>query len=539
VTPERRWRRRVLVAAAAFWLVVLALAGNRYLTFASTQDQGTFNQVFWNGLHGRFFQGSLSSTLSYAVIRRGEPPDVSYRRLGQHFTPALLLWLPLYALWPGAAFLIVLQATLVAAGGLVLYGLARERLEPAVAGLIALAYYAAQGVIGPALSNFHDLCQVPVCAFGLLWALERRRWTLVWILAALLLAVREDTGMVLIGVGLYLLATRRHPRLGAALLVASAACMLVVTGVVMPRISPDISGRFMVERFPQILGGREASTLDLVTALALRPWMLLRELVTPVGPTLHYLIRHFVPLAFVPAVSGASWLAAGPVLAGLFVQGDSFPLQANVRYALTVVPGVFYGAVVWWSRHAAAIERAWLRRFWIGCAVASAIAALASNPHGTLSFLLPEEIRPGRFVPLSAQWERGRALWPLVRRVPPDASVSASIWLIPQLSSRRAITRYPHLSLRDDAGEVRPADFVAVDVPGWRGCDPAALERRGHVYAEVARVRTLIARERYGAVAFAAGVVLAQRGAPHDPAALAAWSQFLARCYPRLAARAG
>ncbi|MEL7476587.1 MAG: DUF2079 domain-containing protein, partial [Cyanobacteria bacterium J06555_12] len=102
-----------IAAAATFFTLTLILTLNRHLTLYSDYDQGIFNQVFWNNWHGRFFQSSLSSQLSTNVAHSGEAPEVFYRRLGQHFTPALLIWWPVYALFPNPATLTVLQVTLV------------------------------------------------------------------------------------------------------------------------------------------------------------------------------------------------------------------------------------------------------------------------------------------------------------------------------------------------------------------------------------------------------------------------------------------
>ena len=115
----------VAIAAIIFFLVTLSLTLHRHFTFYSSYDQGIFNQVFWNGTHGRFFQSTLSSQLSTNVVHSGEVPSVDYHRLGQHFTPALLFWLPIYYLFPNPATLTVLQAILVTAAGIVLYFLAR------------------------------------------------------------------------------------------------------------------------------------------------------------------------------------------------------------------------------------------------------------------------------------------------------------------------------------------------------------------------------------------------------------------------------
>jgi len=85
-----------------------------------------FNQVFWNNLHGRWFESSSALSTN---VHNNSFPDVGYRRLGQHFTPALLLWLPIYALFPSPATLLAIQVTLIAAASLLLYVLARVYLS--------------------------------------------------------------------------------------------------------------------------------------------------------------------------------------------------------------------------------------------------------------------------------------------------------------------------------------------------------------------------------------------------------------------------
>ncbi|MGB3559967.1 MAG: DUF2079 domain-containing protein, partial [Geitlerinemataceae cyanobacterium] len=76
------WFRLVVVGAIAFFGFCLILTLHRYYTFYASFDQGIFNQVFWNNAHGRFFQSSLSSSLSASVEQAGEYPQVFYHRLG-------------------------------------------------------------------------------------------------------------------------------------------------------------------------------------------------------------------------------------------------------------------------------------------------------------------------------------------------------------------------------------------------------------------------------------------------------------------------
>ncbi|WP_448573779.1 DUF2079 domain-containing protein [Trichothermofontia sp.] len=521
--------------ALIFLIIVLGLSLHRYFTFYTTNDQGIFNQVFWNNLHGHFFQSSLSSQLSTNVIHDGEVPTVYYHRLGQHFTPALLLWLPLYALWPSPAMLLVLQVGLATAAGLVLYVLARQRLSPQLATWIAASYYGANAVIGPALGNFYDACQLPLFVFGLLLGLEKRWYWLFWLGAILTLAIREDAGVVLVGIGAYLVLSKRDPGRGGLLVGLSIGYILLITGVVMPIFSADISRRFMIERFGQYVTTDDASTLAIIAAIARQPWQLFVELVTPVGATLGYLLGHGLPLAFVPAIAPASWVISGLPLLQILLQQGTEALSINVRYATPVIPGLFYGAILWWSQRlapsaATAIAGATgpslpsrrLRRFWAGCIALSLLFTLTANPHRAWYFLMPDSLQPWVYVSLPRQWHHVSQIHQVLAQIPPTASVSASRFLVPQVSGRRAVLQLPYLQVRDDQFQVINMEYAIADF--WNLSYQLAF---AGARAKLAETLTVFeqAQEQggYAVVAYADGVVLLQWQGVPKPTAIAAW----------------
>jgi uncharacterized membrane protein len=158
----------VLVAGALFALTGLLLQWWRLQVLTASYDQGIFLQTIWSGLHGHPFESTLSSQLSTNVIHAGEPPSLGYHRLGQHFTPALLLWVPLVGLL-GIWALPLVQVGLMTAAGFVLHRIARERLEdPWLAAFLACSFFGANAVIGPTWGNFTDLAQLPLAVL-LLW----------------------------------------------------------------------------------------------------------------------------------------------------------------------------------------------------------------------------------------------------------------------------------------------------------------------------------------------------------------------------------
>lgn len=527
------WFRLMLAGAIAFFGFCLILVVHRYYTFYASYDQGIFNQVFWNNAHGRFFQSSLSSSLSTNVIHAGEVPEVFYRRLGQHFTPALLLWLPIYALFPSPLTLSVLQVVLVTAAGIVLYCLARQYVESPIAALITLSFYAANAILGPTLGNFHDICQIPLFVFSLLLALEKRWWWLFWLLVPVILLVREDAGIGLFGIGVYLVLSRRHPRTGLALCTLSFGYMVLLTTAIMPLFSEDISKRFMLERFGQYAPGQEeASSVDIIWGILSNPFRLVGELVTPVDRTLLYLLGQWLPLAFVPAISPAAWAIAGFPLFKLFIGKGETVLSINIRYAMTVVPGLFYGAILWWSVHSSRFKKVAFRRFWVGCMVLSVTITLVSNPNRTLSFAIPDSFQPRVFVPLVSQWKHASQLYPLLAQIPPDASVSATTYLIPHLSSRRELLRLPMLELRDDSRQVVRVDYAIADLWQLQQYLPAFKVDRELFQTIVPQISNLIGTREYGILDFRDGAILLQRGLSSNAEALAAWQAFVGETAP-------
>lgn len=529
--PKNHFLKMLLVVAIAFFVLCLLFNLHRYYSFYASYDQGIFNQVFWNSMHGRFFQSSLSSALSTNVVHQGQVSEVYYHRLGQHFTPALLLWLPIYALFPSPIALTVLQVTLVTVAGLVLYILARQYLEPKLSAMISVSFYGANAVIGPTLANFHDICQIPLFVFSLLLAMEKRWWPLFWILAALILAVREDAGVVLFGVGFYLILSKRYPKIGLAVCTLSFAYMVALTNLIMPMFSEDISQRFMMERFGQYAEGNEASTLEILWGMISNPWRLVREIFTPFFATLKYLLGQWLPLAFVPAVAPASWIVAGFPLLKLFSAKGLSVLSITIRYAMTVVPGLFYGAILWWAKRESKIENSPVlsvkfQRFWAVCICLSLFFTFTSNPNRTFYFLVPDSVKPWVYVPAHQQWQHISQMRPLLDKIPDAASVAATTYIIPHLSSRRAILRFPRMEFRNDTKEVEKVQYIIVDLWRLNRYRVAFKSDRQRLETIVPRIEELYNSGEYGITNFRDGVVLLERGVVSNLDAVARWQDF-------------
>lgn len=516
-----RSNRTAWIAASIFAVAGCILQWWRMQSLTASMDQGILMQVLWNGLHGHPFESTLSSQLSTNVAHGGELPTLGYHRLGQHFTPTLALWIPLVGLM-GKWALPMLQVGLITAAGLVLHRLAKDELEPRLASWIPLAFYGANAVIAPCmLANFTDLSQLPLCAFILLLGLKRKSLWLALPASLAMPLIREDTGVVLVGIGLWLFIRERERwPMAAALILYGGSWVLIVTNILMPLFSDDNSKRFMVENFGQYIEGqKEASSLE-VLGLALRqPWILLRELVSPPVGTATYLIAQGLPLLFVPYLSLDSWMLMGLPLTGLLLaQGFNDPLSISIRYTYLVIPGLFAGTIFWWKSHQNIFKNRRLRRFWTAAILLSTIFTLTANPYKSLSWLIPDSIHPWIYRSPQSQFEHGRIAINLINTIPEKGTVAATTGLVPHLAAREVLVRFPYnTNYIDRGGREKPAEWIAVDMHNQLKFKAYKKERRG-LKRNIEKIEELLSKG-YGIVDMRDDVVLMQLGQNDRPSA--------------------
>jgi uncharacterized membrane protein len=514
----------VLLLASVFFALTLLFGLHRYFTFYASYDQGIFNQLFWNGIHGRFFQSSLSSVLSGAVVHDGQVPAVFYHRLGQHFDPILLLWHPIYALFPNAAMLVLLQVSVVTGGGLVLYALARQYLQPRLSVWIVGSYYGAIAVLGPTFSNFHDLSQIPLFLFTLFLALEKRWWWLFWLMAICTVLAREDGGVLVFSIGVYLVLSRRFPAIGLGLCGLGFGYVLLATNVFMPMFSRDISQRFMIERFGHFATGNEASTLEILVGILSHPGRLIAHVLDSVDQKILYMMAQALPLALVPLVSPSAWLLVSAPLAQLLLQGGESRFSVYIRYAITLVPGLFYGTILWWSVNGNRF-RPRLRKVWLGLIILSLLIVGLKSPHRVFYFAVPDSFKPWVHVSLMRQWEHVGQVRSLMSQIPPDASVTATTFIVPHLSSRREILRMPYVQFRNDQNQVVDVEYLIADLWQLQQYKPAFRDDRTQLQSFIGFIDEYLKTKRYGIRAIADGVVFMQLGIPTPPNLLSEWNE--------------
>ena len=214
----------VLVAVAA---VYVGIKVGQYRSFGvSDFDTGIYSNVAWNIAGGRGYASDI----------------VGGNHLGEHFSPIMAAFAPLYWIWESALVVLVAQAVGCGVGLWLIYRVLCEIVPSAIGGwqLLPVVLVAWVGLVYKpwvsALSyEFHPSTAigVPVLA-GAVLALHRKRLVVFWVLVGVLLLVKENTPLAVAGLGLYAWLVLGRPRLAIGLGVVAAVWAALVLGVFMP-----------------------------------------------------------------------------------------------------------------------------------------------------------------------------------------------------------------------------------------------------------------------------------------------------------------
>lgn len=207
-----------------FGLAWAAALLRSFLAFGfAAYDLGIYSSVAYNTAHGRPFYSSVQQM----------------NHLGEHFSPIVAVFAPLYRAQPTPVWLLAAGLAAYLAVPLLLLRLARRHgLEARVGWWIgpalALLWYLNRPMASAVRFLFHP--STLAAPFVLLaWdAAARRRWGALAAWLAFLALFKESLALAAAGIGLWLLARRETRRAGACVLAAGLAVGALLTGWFIP-----------------------------------------------------------------------------------------------------------------------------------------------------------------------------------------------------------------------------------------------------------------------------------------------------------------
>jgi uncharacterized membrane protein len=405
-----------------------ALSTLRHRSFETGRfDLGNMVQAVWSTAHGHPLQ---VTTLHGAQASR----------LAAHVDPILVVFAPLWWLWPSPSLLLTAQALVVALGALPLFWLARKHTASERAALgFALAYLLYPATEWMTLNEFHPVALAcPLLLFAI-WYLDEDRLLPFALFALLAALTREEIPLVIAGLGVWYALRRRQWLAGGTIAAVGVAATLIAVQVVIPHFNHG-SGSTFYGRYDAVGG----SAAGIVRKAFTDPGRLISVAFDHRGA--HYLLDLLLPLAGLTLLAPLLLVALVPELALNLLSSVDAQSSIHFHYTAGEIPILFAAAAIGARR---------LGRWTGAAATAAVLVALAGN------YLLGP-IPLWRFLPggqalqaSDAQISRhDRIAARQLKLIPGTAAVSATNSLGAHLSERKRIYSFPY---------VRGADWVVVD----------------------------------------------------------------------------
>jgi uncharacterized membrane protein len=406
-------------------------------------------------------------------LSRFESPASSLKGLGSifgdHFSPALTVFAPLYWIWPSPNALLVAQAALVSASAVPLYAFAARRLPQTDALLLTVAYLLFGGVQEALWFDWHEVCLAPLLIASAVALADRCHWARATACVLGLLLVKEDLAFLVIAFGL-VFAVMGQRRMGGTLAVVGAVWFWVVTEYVIPGAA---GGRDFAYWSYERLG---SGPLDALAGIVTNPFAAVDVGLSP-SVKIRTLLFSFGAFLFLSLRSRYGLLAI-PLLAERMLSSNPKYWTLNDHYSLTLAPVLALAAADGLARLRDRRPRLRVLRPAAPVMAAMAMASVAVFPLGQL-------FRADSWHAADGYQDAGE----LVRRVPQAAELTASNRLVPHLT-HRAVVDLPSL-------EHAPREWVLMATAdrSAAGLFPVPdtqarmrlLERLGLTYVEVAR----------------------------------------------------
>ena len=328
-------RRLLWAAVAAYAAGFAALSILRDRAFETGRfDLGNMVQAVWTTAHGRPLE---------ITSLQGE----QISRLGAHVDPILVVFAPLWWLWPSPDLLLTAQAAAIAVGALPVFWLASKHLGSERAALgFALVYLLLPAVEWLTLNEFHPVALATPLLLYAFWYLDEDRLLPFALTAGAAALCKEEIALVVAGFGLWY-ALARHRRV-AGLVIAGAglAWSAFAVEVVLPHFNHGAASSFY-SRYSEV-GGSPGGVLRVALT---HPW----DLATTAAAHWQYLLHLGLPLAGLFLLSPFVLVAAVPDLALNLLSATPTQTSIHFHYTAAAIPGLIAGAVLGVAR----VQRRW------------------------------------------------------------------------------------------------------------------------------------------------------------------------------------
>jgi uncharacterized membrane protein len=412
-------------------------------------DMGNMAQAAWNTIHGQPFRFTNMYPLYANIEAWGTTTRLSFHV--EFLFPLISL---IYLVYPHPESLLVLQTLAIGAGAIPVYLLGRQCAGSWLAVALVAAYLLFPSTEALNLYEFHPVSlATPLLLYAFVAAFQRRY--LLFALSALAaMGTKEQIGLVVAMLGLYIAVVNRNRLLGLGVAILSTTWSLAAASVIEEHFRYPGARSYLHSRYSYILQGGHGLQAVVHTIMH-DPQTFWFHLAT--WPKADFVFHLTSPLGFLPFAGAPFLLLGAPSVAIDLLSTDPHMYSALGDNSAELIAVTMIAATL----GAGVLLRLLRPRLpgasWIVAAVL--VSGSLWQQH------------TGGFTPLGPRFQlpvvgaHQRVQNAFVNMVPPGAPVSTSDVLDPHLSNRRYVYLYPLIGSGALPGEdIVPVRDILLDV---------------------------------------------------------------------------
>ncbi len=316
----------ILALAIAIYIVGISiLLLKKYNGFGyNFFDLSIFNQVFFNTLHGRWFDLSINLN----------------NYLADHFSPVIILFLPIYAIYAQPQTLLIIQTVFIGLSAWPLYLIAKAVIRDRAMSLFVACWWLMSPFVHNA--NFFEFHFLSIAVFFVFWTFYfyyKNNFKLFVLFTILSLFCREDIALILLGFFALSLLDKKDLKWRIFTLLAPLVYFLAAIELI-NHFNVDGNYKFLI--YYGWLGGTTPLTI-------LRAW-----LTHPMAVLTHIfhlqnikgVIIILLPFLFLPILRPKYlWLTFLPFLEFVLYSLGLYSMVYSIHYILLILPAIFISLI--------------------------------------------------------------------------------------------------------------------------------------------------------------------------------------------------
>lgn len=405
------------ISKRAMWSMILAftlLVTGITLTVTILKYLACWTPTFDFGIFSQMFYYMKNTLIPMSTCER----DKLLCHFAVHFSPIFYLILPIYFVFPSPVTLLVCQALISASGLIPLILLCKHYKQTNLCtGLLCLCYMGVPAITGGNLYYLHENVFLSPLLLWLFYFAEKKNYKLSVVFAVLTMFVKEDAPIYVIIFGLYLLISKKDKKLGA-ILTGLGTAYFVATVCLMKIFGEGI----MSNRFDNFNKSGEPTTLVGVVATAFsNPAYVISEMFE--NDRIMFLLQLFIPLGFLPFVTKklSRYILLLPLVVINLLSDYEYQHSMDFQYVFGTLSFVIYLCVI----NSADFSQKQRTKHLLICGASSVMV------FSSMYFSQIQTVKS-----YYDNIAEHRAMAQAIELVPKDASVSATTFLVANLSQR-------------------------------------------------------------------------------------------------------